>query len=418
MGKRESALEWMDIRKPPEGGRPIQRFIIPRREPASACIEAETLNLESVMDTIARVSLVTAAGLLALPLLVLPASACHNGGDDPKGCDGGGGGGDDTTTEPVQEDTVWMHSDVGLAHGSVTGLGSRITVIDDFTSDNFYKGRLRDTDADANLDGQLDMESFRHGEWTRLQTQIVAPDAGSDWLDFNDDTKKYLTSDLFDVVNLSYGLMARASFASYYNDIANFPEPHESMLYAVKGDKTFAAKAAGNDSGAAVGETVKGTVDVLAQQFIQIIDGWSPVTGSPVAPVIFVGALEWNPDSGVTEGIASYSSVAGTDPNVQNHFLVVGVEAGRSDTDAFANYGSDKCGSVDGTCLYGTSFAAPVVAGYGALLGQKFSNPNPSQIADVLLSSAVKTTISNYDPAVHGMGEACLSCALGPVTLK
>ena len=60
---------------------------------------------------------------------------------------------------------------------------------------------------------------------------------------------------------------------------------------------------------------------------------------------IFVGALDRNGSLARPASLADYSNFAGSDPIVQNQFLVIGVEGHK-------------------TGLYGTSFAAPVISGY------------------------------------------------------
>lgn len=326
----------------------------------------------------------------------------HNGGPGGDGDDDGGG----CTVNCNVVDYNWMHGDVGGAHdGGWTGDGTHITVVDDFTSGNFYLGRLRDTGGTSDPD----IESFRHGEWTSLQTSLVAPDATIHNYDFNENQSITLHAG-FDSINLSYGLITRNAFAGAYNDWSLMGEPHESVMWAAHDNLAFVAKAAGNDGGKAVGASVKGNVDVLAQQLI----------GMP--SVIFVGALEWNPDDGNTYGIASYSNIAGSDPTVQNQFLVVGVEGGREGSDFMANHGN--CGAVDnGTCLYGTSFAAPIVAGYGAIVAEKFTSdygavPVPSAVAQRLLDTARIDTITGYSASIHGQGEASLVNALAPDSLN
>jgi subtilisin family serine protease len=84
---------------------------------------------------------------------------------------------------------------------------------------------------------------------------------------------------------------------------------------------------------------------------------------------------------------------------VQNQFLTVGVE-------------SHKTG------LAGTSFAAPVISGYAAILGSKFKGASATQITNQLLTTARKDTIAGYNPAIHGRGEASLSRAIAPVTIR
>ena len=100
---------------------------------------------------------------------------------------------------------------------------------------------------------------------------------------------------------------------------------------------------------------------------------------------------------------------------VQDRFLVVGVDAGGLLGDEFANDGID-CGTVaTGHCLYGTSFAALVVAGYAAIVGSKFATKDAAMVASQLLSTAREDTNFGYNFAIHGQGEACLSCALAPL---
>lgn len=384
-------------------------------------------------------------GAMALALMASFAEAAPPNCDvDPthRKCKGG-----DEEPEPdpdpptLSPDANWLHSDVGIAHSyGWTGVGSRITVIDDFSSSDYIKGRLQN-------DGGLGSISERtHGQWTSLMTYLTAPGATDRYVDWNVASGLTWDSAVFDSVNLSYGLIARNRFASVYNNWDNLGQLHKSVLDAVDGDLALAVKSAGNDgNGVAVGGSVKGTVDVFAQQFVRIIEGdtsngdvftLDPATGERVysymAPIIFAGALEWNPDGtegddidGVLgmESIASYSTVAGSNVDVQNHFLVVGVEGGRSSGDEFANYGS-ACGSVDnGTCLYGTSFAAPIIAGYAAIVAEKFTSdsgaiPAPSLVAQQLLDTAETDTISGYSPSIHGRGEASLLNALAPVSMK
>ena len=344
---------------------------------------------------------------------------CQTGGEDPE--------------DPPQSvvDAFWMHPDVVAAHAYWKGVGTRITVIDDFSSSNLISGRLQD-------DGKLGVITDRtHGQWTSLMAYLVAPGAAERNVDWNADAPLTWSSSEFDAVNLSYGLIARNRFASSYDNWDNLGDPHKSVLDAVNGDLALAVQAAGNDGNdVAVGDSVKGQVDVFSQQFVRIIKGEGDLAGDTFAgdgsftymsPIIFAGALQWNPDGvegdaidGVLgqESIASYSTVAGLDPDIQNHFLVVGVEGGRTSTDEFANYGSE-CGSVDnGTCLYGTSFAAPIVTGYAAIVADKFDNPAPSLVAHQLLSTATEDTIIGYSPEIHGQGEADLSLALSPVSIS
>jgi hypothetical protein len=99
--------------------------------------------------------------------------------------------------------------------------------------------------------------------------------------------------------------------------------------------------------------------------------------------------------------MASYSNKAGTYSDI---FLVAD---GRGIYD-----------STTGIYEQGTSFAAPRVAGYAAILRQKFANLNAEKSASILLDTARFDTLTchpNCDPTIYGKGEASLSRALAPV---
>lgn len=84
----------------------------------------------------------------------------------------------------------------------------------------------------------------------------------------------------------------------------------------------------------------------------------------------------------------------------QSHFLAVPVDT--SDTG-----------------LAGTSFAAPVITAYAALIAQKFTsggNVSPTTVTDQLSHTAIMQTGWTADK--YGVGEACLACALSPTTLQ
>ena len=111
---------------------------------------------------------------------------------------------------------------------------------------------------------------------------------------------------------------------------------------------------------------------------------------------IIVGALNQSGGS-----IASYSNKAGTYADI---FLVA---------DGRGIYNSSSA-----TYDEGTSFAAPRVTGYVAILRQKFPNLDAIKSTSVMLDTARYDTLTCYpncDPAIYGKGEASLSRALAPV---
>jgi subtilisin family serine protease len=70
------------------------------------------------------------------------------------------------------------------------------------------------------------------------------------------------------------------------------------------------------------------------------------------------------------------------------------------------------------TGLAGTSFAAPIVAGYAAIIGNKFPSATPTQVTNQLLTTARKDTLLNFNATTYGRGEANLTRALAPISIK
>ncbi|MDU8945061.1 S8 family serine peptidase [Ovoidimarina sediminis] len=315
------------------------------------------------------------------------------GGGGDKGGPGGGKGGGPT----VEGYYSWMHPDVALAFspgdlgGAYTGVGSHLIVVDSFDGAQ-YSG---------NLDGTT--QALFHGEWTTLQASLVAPDAsraGSDsalgGVDYDSNINSSITSyysatsgDL-NVVNLSFALAEDVNATS-----VNLGALGDSIVdQAFAGSAVF-VKAAGNTNGGALTDPFAA---IIGGQIVTVYDALNEqLIGADGA--IFVGALTKDGDAKKQASMARYSTVAGDNVVAQQQFLVVGVKSG------------------DNGGLEGTSFAAPIVSGYAALLGDKFDTATPVQVVDQLLSTARTDTIRNYSASIHGMGEACLSCALSPASI-
>jgi subtilisin family serine protease len=266
----------------------------------------------------------------------------------------------------------WMSPDVGAAWAAgYKGKGVTITVVDDFSSSSRLSGNFG-----------IGVQTQRHGEWTREEASMVAPLATIRSKDFSTGSAVSLASGL-NVLNLSYGMYAKAGYSS--NQIGWAAEEASIISHAAKG-LAVVSKAAGNDS-VAVGGVTGGRQDYLDIALI----------GTPSA--IFVGALSTNGTTSNKAQLAWYSNYAGSNTAVQSHFLVVGVTG-------------DKTG------LYGTSFAAPIISGYAAIIGSKFTKATPTQITNDLLNTARTDTLVNYSSSVYGKGEASLSRALAPVAIK
>ena len=130
--------------------------------------------------------------------------------------------------------------------------------------------------------------------------------------------------------------------------------------------------------------------------------------------LLIVGALNQAGSLSAPAEIASYSNTAGIDPDVSSRFLM------SSGTTPFHS-GQVAIGGNSVNQGDGTSFAAPRVAGYVAIVRSKFPNLNASQTASIMLDTARYDTLAcsksatGCDKAIYGKGEASLSRALAPV---
>lgn len=268
----------------------------------------------------------------------------------------------------------WMHGDLASAWAAgFRGQGVTITVVDDFSSNSRYSGNLG-----------TGKQSLRHGEWTRLEASMVAPSATMASHDFNSGRSVALARNRLNVLNLSYGMMAQAGYTA--SQIRWSAQENSIITYARNGSAVI-SKAAGNDAVAVGTANRSGNVDYLNLAL------------AGTASALYVGALDRNGSLDNKANLASYSNFAGNDATIQRQFLTVGVT-----------------GNL--TNLYGTSFAAPVVSGYAAVLGSKFTTATPVQISNRLLDTARTDTINNYSASVHGRGEASLSRAIAPASIR
>ncbi len=275
------------------------------------------------------------------------------------------------STAPVLQ--AWMNTEVGAAwNQGFKGQGITLTLVDDFKSRSGYYGNLG-----------FGTQLLRHGEWTLKEASMLAPSATLQLQDFTSGTTVKLNSGL-NVVNLSYAMYAPAGYSP--SQIGWSAQEKSIIGYASNGTAII-SKAAGNDAIAVGGTNAAGKVDYLNLAL------------KGTATAIYAGALNSNGSITKQATLASYSNTAGTDLSVQKQFVTVGVEGGK-------------------TGLYGTSFAAPIISGYGAILASKFTSSSPTQITNQLLNTARQDTVANYSAAVYGRGEASIARALAPVSIK
>ena len=277
-----------------------------------------------------------------------------------------------TTTTPTYYS--WMSSEIQDAwNQGYMGQGVTIFDVDQFSGSGAFSGNFTGT-----------AKTQLHGYWTRDEISLISPQATIKSIDFNTTkTALSLSKTGLNVVNASYGLYATTGYSVSQ---LNFGTLQNSVINSAKQGTAVVAKAAGNYA-VAVDGSYQGTTDYMNLA----------LKGATSA--IYVGALNKNGTTTSQATLASYSNYAGTDSSIQSHFLVVGVQ-----------------GSTTG--LYGTSFAAPVISSYSAIIGSKFKTANATQITNQLLNTARKDTISNYSAEVYGQGEASLTRALAPVSIK
>lgn len=286
------------------------------------------------------------------------------------------------TTQVIAGHTFacWMSPDIGTAWTSgYLGTGTTMTFVDDFSSTDAFAGNFNGT-----------TQTQIHGLWTTEEAGMVAPGATIVRDDFNTEVAVALAPTGLNIINNSYGLMAPARTYKPNMNWAAYPQ-EQSIIQAAYDGTAVVVKSSGND-GVAIGSAAMGKIDTFNGGLVDIS------LTSANATVIFAGALTTNGTISKKAVMATYSNYAGSNVNVQNHFLVVGV------TDSL-------------TGLAGTSFSAPILSGYAAVLGSKFTTATPIAITNQLLSTARTDTIRNFTAAKYGKGEASLSRALAPASI-
>ena len=253
-----------------------------------------------------------------------------------------------------------------------------------------------------------------------------------------------------DVVNMSFGWEYQKnnrSLPQQQSDATNF------INSVSTGINTFANLLNGTTATSALGNALTSgsaplsfadTVITVAAGNEAIRSDWAPLPyifahDADLGPrTLIVGALDGtgtpgaNGKAGTASIYASYvttdpttnkqitqgSNLAGSDLTVQGRFLVA---SGISPSTTTINGQTINGISIDGTptsSYWGTSYAAPRVAGYASVVRQKFPNLTAVNTADILLATARYDTLSCYpncDKAIYGQGEASLSRALAPV---
>jgi hypothetical protein len=127
--------------------------------------------------------------------------------------------------------------------------------------------------------------------------------------------------------------------------------------------------------------------------------------------LLIVGALDKDGTVASKASKASYTNIAGTNTAISDRFVMANGTMPWNSTGV-------KINGTNMPVASGTSFAAPLVAGYAAIVMQKFPNLTAASTSNIILDTARTDTLSCYpscDTAIYGKGEASLSRALAPV---
>ncbi len=270
---------------------------------------------------------------------------------------------------PALGQYTWMNPDVGKAWSKgYQGANANLIVHDTFKS--FY--------ITAKINSKITVRTTQaHGNWVADIAKAVAPESSVQAIQW--DTKPELAPSRFNIVNMSYAIPGTKGQ----------PYSHFSVSMATQGTAVV-VKAAGNyNANMTVLDQKGGTNYDLLNFALKGLPG-----------VIFAGSLNQHGDTATNKQAtkASYSNYPGADRVYQSRFLMVGVPTSLT--------------------LAGTSFAAPQLSAYAAIISSKFKEASPIQIADQMLKTARTDTIKNYNPATFGRGEASLNRALSPISLR
>ena len=257
--------------------------------------------------------------------------------------------------------------------------------------------------------GACNDASTCHGVTTMMISDLVAPGATKYGLDWNGATPvktiggANITSQTsMSVVNMSYGSSAGASAATL--DVLK----GVTVISNLTVTNAVITKSAGNNSGQDTYSYTAGG-DFLVKTLVD--------DSSVQARLLIVGALNKNGTVAIPATIASYSNFAGATAAASNRFVVANGNAPYANGGVTMN-GANIGGYNSAPNNYGTSYAAPVVAGYASVVMSKFPNLTAASTSNIILDTARTDTLSctpNCDPATYGKGEASLSRALAPV---
>jgi hypothetical protein len=293
----------------------------------------------------------------------------------------------------AQTHYVWQHNDVkGAWQQGYLGQGTTIHIHDEFTNRNVREISGARNSYEGWVWSVYMHRRVTHGDAVGTVASRTAPLADIESRQWNDGNVT-LRANRLNIVNASYGLMQSGRVSAPTIDF--FRQNNQLAQFAHQG-AALVVKAAGNSNlplsdngggGDVLNLALKGAPAVI---FAGALNGH----GTPVTTLRF---RRWAFTIGGTTK-ADYSNTPGGDPDFYNRFLMVGVPNSMN--------------------VAGTSFAAPQISAYAAIVGSKFTRAEPEAVANQLLSTARQDTIRGYHPHIHGRGEASLSRALSPSSIR
>ena len=291
---------------------------------------------------------------------------------------------------------------------------------------------------------ELNDMNDRHGYAVYMSALEVAPRATHYALESGTDTLRYgvggvrgangvrvdYDSPRFHVVNLSFGNINPSSTGgaptqAEINAATAQPYFRDLLGHRPDTDDAVITKAAGNDgidAGRRAGNAALATHRSTSPRVLIVgaLDGYARTSNPQMQPNVRTDA-----------NIADYSDFAGSNEHIQRRFLV--------------EYGGTPYGEFSGLCDYpeppcrnpqtiarddplevqGTSFAAPRVAGFAALVRHKFPSLNGAHTANILLETATTQGLACHTGTarkssacarnVYGQGRVDIGAALAPI---
>ena len=324
------------------------------------------------------------------------------------GCGGGGGGSAATQTTVI--DGFNMTEGTADAKLGATYIQEILTAAGSSTTVSTMYSRIDLTGLEAAhssgwtgkgktitvLDGDSFDKSNWHGKYVSDIARFVAPGASRNEYILSNvltDSSKNITTIASDIITTSVGytpsaVAANGTLASNLDDLVRDMEGSSALVTVAAQHSNWSGTGSGDRNYAGNG----GFTDcpVSGTMTISNCNTWS-IDGLDSSNVIYVGEVN------SSDSIPDWSNQAGS--THKNQFIVTS---------------SDEVTTASDGTPSGNSYAAPRVAGVGALVRHKFPNLSGSQTATVILHTADDLGATGVD-AVYGHGKLNVGKTLAPV---